>query len=226
LRWVSDLPRTPDGDSQIKSIANSLFNGGSGLQRFDKLVEQAPERLRQPLIEAAFDNVRAGTMDDPQVWIARLSQLPEASRARGTEAIARAWARQTPEEAIGWAASLAPGETRNGAVAAIAASWAKKDAHGAAEWVASMSPGTERDRSAGSLVFTIAERFPREAWDWALSIGDDVERSRAATHAAKMMAARDSTTARQWIETGPFTPEIKAQLQSVIGLKSRSTGQR
>jgi hypothetical protein len=223
---MADLPRTPEGDSQVQDLAKSLFNGGQYLRRFDNLLAQAPERLRQPLIEAAFYYLRADTMDDPQRWIARLPLLAETARARGTESIARAWAEQTPEEASGWAASLAPGETRNGVQAAIASAWAAKDAPGAAEWVASMAPGAERDRSAGSLVFAVAEKFPREAWDWALSIGDTAERNRAAVHAAKMMAARDPVTARQWIETGPFPAEVKAEFQSALERTSRSPGPR
>ena len=226
LRLVADLPRTPEGDSLMQAVASSVLNSGSMLYRFDKLLEQAPERLRQPLIEAAFNFLRADSIADPQRWIARLSLLPEASRARGTESIAHAWAEQTPEAAIVWVSSLAPGETRNGALAAIASTWAAKDAHGAAEWVAAMAPGAERDCSAGSLVLAIAETFPLEAWDWALSIGDMGERTRAATHAAKTMAARDPATARQWIETGPFTPEVKAQLQSALERTSQSPGPR
>jgi hypothetical protein len=101
-------------------------------------------------------------------------------------------------------------------MAAIAASWAAKDPHGAADWINALTPGTERDRSTESLATTIAERFPRAAWDWALTISDDAGRTRAATQVARMMAARDPATARSWIETGPFPPEVKAQLQALI----------
>jgi hypothetical protein len=111
-------------------------------------------------------------------------------------------------------------------LAAIASSWASKDANGAAEWVAAMVPGAERDRSARSLVFAVAERFPHEAWEWALSIGDTGERARALTYAAKTMAARDPATARQWIETGPFTPEAKTELQSALERTRQSPGPR
>lgn len=226
LRLVADLPRTPDGDAQVQQLAQCLFNGGYQLHRFDKLLEQAPERMRQPLIDAAFGYLNPTTMTDPQPWIARLPQLPEASRARATESIARAWAQQAPEEAIGWVAALGPGETRTGAVAAIASGWAKQDAAGAAGWIAAMTPGIERDRSAESLVLEMAEKYPREAWEWALSINDGSERSRAATHAAKTMAARDPATARQWIETGPFTPEVKAELRAAVASASQSKGAR
>lgn len=226
LRLVADLPRTPDGDAEVQSLARNLFNGGRALYRFDKLFEQAPERLRQPLVEAAFSFLSSETLDPPQKWVARLAQLPEAARAQGVESIARAWAAQAPEDAIGWAASLPADEIRAGAVANITSAWAAKDSQGASAWVAAMPAGMERDRSARSLVLAIAEKFPREAWDWAVSIGDASTRASAATHAAQMMAAHDPATARQWIENGPFTPEDKATLQSALKPANQSTGPR
>ncbi|HYV29740.1 MAG TPA: hypothetical protein VEO53_01320, partial [Candidatus Binatia bacterium] len=225
LRLVADLPRTAEGDGKVQELARLLFNGGRALHRFDKLFGQVPDRLRQALVEEAFNYLSADSLGDPQRWAARLSLLPEASRAKGLESIARAWATQTPEEAIDWVESLPPGAARNGGVAAIASTWAAKDARGAAEWVGAMASGAERDRGAESLVMAIAERFPREAWDWALSIDDPAERTRAASHTVKMMAARDPATARQWIETGPFTPETRAELQSALAGSSQMTAQ-
>lgn len=226
LQLAVDLPRTPDGDAEVQSLARSLFNGGRALYRFDQLFEQAPERLRQPLIDEAFRFLSSETLDHPQKWVARLALLPEASRARGVESIARAWAAQAPEDAMGWAAALPPGESRSGAVANITSAWAAKDSQGASEWVAAMPAGAERDRSAQSLVLAIAEKFPREAWDWAMSIGDASTRASAANHAAQMMAARDLATARQWIENGPFTPEDKAGFQSTLKAASPSSTPR
>ena len=222
LGWAADFPQTPAGDQQLRDLAQSLFNGGPALNRFDTLLAESPERLRQPLIEAAF-NLLGNEIENPQQWISRLALLPEASRANGTEAIARAWAQQSPEQAIGWASSLPTGDTRAGAVAAIASAWAAKDAHGAADWINKMSPGAEHDRSAESLVSVIAGQFPQDAWEWALSIGDLAGRTRAATQAVNTMISRDAATARQWIETGPFPPEIKAQLQASL---AKSSGRR
>jgi hypothetical protein len=221
LRLAGDIPRTPEGDEQIQNLARSLFNGGSALDRFDKLYSQSPERLREPLLQAAFDVLRSDSMGDPQKWINRLSQLPEATRARGMESLARAWAERTPEEAIGWASALAAGDARMGAIAAITTSWAIKDAHGAADWVNTMPPGLERDRSASSLAMAMAEKYPREAWDWALSISDTTQRMQAATQAANTIARRNAATARQWIEAAPFTPDMKATLLANLQKRDR-----
>jgi len=224
LRLAADLPRTPEGDSQLETLARALFNGGSQLNRFDNLLQQAPAPLRQPLIDTAFKLLNGDNLDDPQHWIANLSLLPDASRSRGVEAIARAWAQQRPEEAMEWAGSFAAGDARDGAVAAITSAWAKKDPSGAADWVTSLPSGTERDHSVEALVLGLAEKHPREAWEWALSITDETQRSTAAAQAAKMMAAQDLATARQWIESGPFSADVKMKLQSGLSTASRSSG--
>jgi hypothetical protein len=62
----------------------------------------------------------------------------------------------------------------------------------------------------------LAEKYPRDAWDWALSIADPNTRTDSATQAVRIVAARDPATARQWIETGPFTPETRAALQATL----------
>jgi hypothetical protein len=213
---VDELPRTTEGDKQVRELAERFFNGGSAIYRFENLFNQAPDRLRQPLVEAAFNSLNGDSLGDPQQWIGRLSLLPEESRSKAISKVASAWALQTPEGAIGWVESLPSGEARNGAAAGIVSMWAHKDAHGAAEWVAAMPGGAERDRSAQSLVMAIGEKYPREAWEWALSIGDAETRTLAATHAVRMMAARDTATAQQWIETGPFSSDTRAALQSSL----------
>jgi RNA polymerase sigma factor (sigma-70 family) len=216
LSLAREFPDNEKGTKQINELAQAIFNGGQELDRFDYVLAQASERLREPLIRTAFEHLNHVEIHDPQSWIGRLPLLPEAERGRAIESIAGAWARQSPEEAISWAGSLTSGDTRAGAVAAITSGWANKDARGAADWVGKMSPGNERDRGAEALVMSVADKFPQEAWEWALSIGESAGRTRAATQAAKMMMTRDATTARQWIETGPFPPQIKEELQTSL----------
>jgi RNA polymerase sigma factor (sigma-70 family) len=216
MKFAAELPRTAEGDTQIQSVARSLFNGGSMLNRFDELITQAPDRLRPALIETAFELLRTDSMNEPQTWISRVSLLPETARAKAMSSIARAWAGRAPEEAVAWASSLSSSETQSGAMAAVASAWAAKDAHSAAEWVGSLPAGAGRDRSAESLVMTVAQQFPREAWDWALSIGSAAERNRAAQHAARAMAARDPVMARQLIEAGPFEGQMKMDLLAAL----------
>ena len=221
MRLVNEIPQTAQGDEDLKNIARSLFNGGSRLHQFDKFLEQAPERLRPALCEEAFNSLHRESMDDPQRWIARLPQLPDESRSRATEAIARAWSQQRPEEAVQWAASLPASDTRVAAIAAAASNWAAQDAHGAAEWLSGLSPGVERDRSAQSFVYAVAEQYPRDAWDWALSIQDEGSRTASASHVARLLAARDPQTARQLLDSGPLSPEVKSAIQSAIDRSSK-----
>ncbi len=216
MKLADDLPATPDGDHQVEELARGLFNGGQMLNRFDQLLSGAPTRLKTPLVENAFNLLRGDDLSDPHLWVSRLSLLPDNERAHGTETLARAWAEQSPPDAIGWVNSLPPGDVQNGAAAASVSGWAAKDVHGAADWVASVPPGAERDQSSEALVKAAAQQYPREAWDWATSISDPATRQRAASFVAQMTAARDPAMARQWIDSAPFSAEEKLQLQAAL----------
>jgi RNA polymerase sigma factor (sigma-70 family) len=223
LRIAGELPATPENDAEIQSLAGSFFNGGQMLNRLDKLLEQAPERLRQPILENAFTLLRDDTLTDPQTWIARLSLLPEASRGRALYTFAQAWGAQAPEEALGWVTALPVGQTRADAMSAVAAAWAQKDLQGAANWLSTISDAPEHDRLAAALVPAIVEKNPREAAAWVLAIKDEQARNLAASHALTTMAFRNPAAAQQWIESSPFTPELKAQLQAALGGRENLT---
>jgi hypothetical protein len=187
------------------------------MDRFNGLMQQAPERLREPLLEAAFSSLRSDVSSiDPQVWVQRLPQVPESSRALAAASLGRAWASQAPEDALAWASGLAPGQVKTDAEAAVVGTWAKTDPQAASEWVNSLPADTERDHSVESLVKAMSETSPREAWGWALTIGDSAERTKAATQAAKMMAARDLFAAQQLIDGSPFSPQTKLELQTAL----------
>jgi RNA polymerase sigma factor (sigma-70 family) len=226
IRLVTERPQAIENESHLESFVGNLFNGGHLLNRVDRLLEVAPDALRTAIAERSFTYLRGDTLDNPQQWIARTGLLPETSRGKAMESIARAWGEQSPEEAFTWVSSLPGGDTRNKAVGAVTTSWANRDAHSAADWVASMPAGSDRDHSAGALVFAVADKYPREAWDWAVSIQNELQRSRAAAHAAQMMASRDLATARQWIEIGPFTPEVRLQLQNDLERRGQSQASR
>lgn len=221
LQWAADIPRTPEGDAQITDLAQRLLNGGRRLSQTEQFLAEAPERLRQPLLSAAFQSLSAAWLSNPKAWVGRLALLTDASRPAGTASLARAWAGQNPEEAVAWANSLATGSSRNGAFEAIASAWGRDDAHQASQWVASLPAGAERDTSAQGLAVAIAEQYPQEAWDWALSISDSYQRSRAASEALKAMAKRDLAAARQWLASGPFSAAVRAQLETELEKQRR-----
>jgi hypothetical protein len=142
MRWVDDLSANAEADPLVELIATSVLNGGWQLHRLDSFLEDAPARLRVPLIESAFKFLGPKVLDDPQRWVARLPLLPEEARDAGIERLAKVWSMQAPEEALGWAATLASGEPRNQALAVITGNWAGMDPYHAAEWVGSLPPGT------------------------------------------------------------------------------------
>src|SRR5678816_843061 len=94
MQMAAELPNNADGNSQLRELARSLFSN-QRLNPFDKLFNQAPDRLRQPLLEAAFEYLHSDTGGDLRQWINRVPQLPEAKRAEGIQSIARAMAEQS-----------------------------------------------------------------------------------------------------------------------------------
>src|SRR5262249_14693233 len=109
MKLVADLPQSSEGDAQVKELARCLINGGMAIHRFDNLMDQAPERLRQPLLQAAFNNFRTDMASfDPQVWVDRLPQVESSARTQATESLARSWAALAPEDAVDWVSSLSP----------------------------------------------------------------------------------------------------------------------
>jgi RNA polymerase sigma factor (sigma-70 family) len=216
LKLAADLPPTKEGDEEINSLARGLLNGGSMMYRFDSLYSQAPDRLKQPLLQSAFGNLRADNLDDPQTWVTRLPQVPDSDRGQAEQSLARAWAEKSPENAIAWTQTLPADSARASAFSAIASTWAATDSSSATSWVQSMPQGTERDQSANALSTVLAERNPKEAWDIALSIGNETQRQNAAAHVITTLAVRDIGTARQWIDASPFPADAKAQLQASL----------
>jgi hypothetical protein len=68
----------------------------------------------------------------------------------------------------------------------------------------------------------MADKYPREAWEWALTIRDPGQNATALTQVVSSLARRDSNTARQWIDSGPFSPDLKAKLQSAVENRGQS----
>jgi hypothetical protein len=155
LELVRDLPSTAQGDADVKEVARALMNGGRELQRFERLYAVAPERLRAPLVEQAFHHLSPDYMQDPQSWLARVSLLPAEKQVDGIASVARAWARQTPEEAALWAMSQPIGPGRSAAIAKIASTWAASDHTAARDWLEILP---RDDRSAAETAIKMGKR--------------------------------------------------------------------
>ncbi len=211
LQFAADLGSAPDADAIRKSVAHRLFNGGYTLFRYDEYMTAAPETMRQPIINSAIELLGSNNLDDAQRWVSRIAQMPEASRADATAALARAWGDLAPQAAANWAATL-PASTRTSVEGAIVQPWARKDPYAAAAWTETLTPGPEKDNTTLLLVSATASKYPREAWDWSMSISDPTQRDRAAQQAVAFLAAKDPAMARQLIEASPMDPSLKEQL--------------
>lgn len=218
LKLAKDLENGPP--EQRQELARALYNGGNMLHRFDALIKQAPEFMRAPLLQAAFEHISPDTLGDPSLWIQRLSQLPETERSAGLQSIARAWAGKSPEEAIGWLATQPPSDTRTEALGSAVQSWAHRDPSTAAEYISALPQGAERDRGTQSLVQALSERHPQEAWQWALTISHEPQRKSALADVIARTIERDPATARHWLETAPIDPEMKMNLEARLNSPS------
>jgi RNA polymerase sigma factor (sigma-70 family) len=198
MRLVEDFPNTPDGERLVRATARDLLNNGQFLHRFDSLFEQAPERMRQPLIEAGFSFLFSHNLQAAQPWIDRLPLLPESSRASAVERIAGAWASQSPEDAIRWVESMPEGEARSGAVVQIASGWAGKDPHGAAQWVAAMPAGETRSGAVVQIASALARKDPYTAAEWAAAMPVDIERNLAVESVVRGWANQFLDEATSW----------------------------
>ncbi len=216
LSIAAQLPQTQAGDAQLELLAEGLLRRGMHLHRLDPLLEASPQRVRQVILQKAFELLTSETLGEPRRWMALLPQLPPASQARAAGALAQAWAAQAPADAIRWADSLPAGSGRTEAVAGIAAAWTATDPASASVWIEAMAPGEGRDRCAQSLISAIAQDYPREAWEWAMSIGEPERRLAAASEAADAMATRDPVATRAWIENSLLASDQKVAIQSAL----------
>jgi hypothetical protein len=216
LRLVANSPKTPEGDAQVARIARDVFNGGSRFHRFETLMQTAPERLRGPLLQAAFDALPGNAIEDPQTWISRVSLLPETARANAMKSVARAWAEQAPEEAVAWAGTVADPATKEAVTSSVLTAWAKNDPQTAGGWVNSTAPGPARDAATLALVYAIAQEKTNEAWQWTVGIGNEIQRTQAAYFTIQIMAKKDPVLAQQSIATGPFTDQLKKNMAEQV----------
>jgi hypothetical protein len=134
----------------------------------------------------------------------------------GLGSIARAWAGQSPEEAIRWVATQPSPDTRSQLLSDVISTWVYKDATSATDFVTSLPEGTERNRGTHSLVGALTERNPQEAWRLAFTINDPQLQKIAFTGVISRTMQRDPAMARQWLEAAPLDAQTKANLEARI----------
>jgi hypothetical protein len=216
MQIVGDLPSGKQGDDEVAQLAQSLLNGGSMMYRLDNLLQNGPDRLKTPLLEKAFEALpaRPENMEDPNIWISRVQQLPEDARNSAYSSMAAAWAEKNPQAALQWAMSLPQNAGLDSAVGSATSAYAASDPRAAANWVSTLPDGAIRDQAAKSLSMAIADNHPSEAWSWAMSIQSEPERLAAAELAAKMLARDNFANAEQIVDSSPLSADLKSKLRA------------
>jgi hypothetical protein len=213
LRFLDKIPDTPENASLIERGVSSLFNGGSQMEQFEKLLGQASSKLRPRLIEMGVASGALKGMGDPSIWVARLDEIPVERRASVTGALARGWAESDPQAALRWASSLSDAAGRDGAFSSIAGTWAVNDPQEAARWVDTLPAGAVRDNAARSLVGALAKSEPETAWTWALSVQSPEARSGSLRTAYIGLRKKDPAIAEQLLESANLPADMVKTLR-------------
>src|SRR6187402_301882 len=106
MTLVNDIPQTPEGQADVKTLASSLLNGSQRLPVVDQLLAEAPERLKQPLMDTALTYLNSENLGDPDKWLAMAAKAPQGQEAIWTQRVVTAWAENEPAEAVAWASAL------------------------------------------------------------------------------------------------------------------------
>ena len=223
LTFLEKIPDTPENASLFQQGISSLFNGGSRMDLFEGLYENAPEKLRVRMLETGFQNGGKVVANDPVRWVARLSEIPPDRRANAAAGLAAAWAATDPGAAVKWAASLPEAGGRDTALRNIASAWAASDPHDAAQWVNTLPQGTGRDGATQSLVGALARSEPQAAWDWAVSIKSEQARFNSLQMAFLGLKKKNAESAEEMLNSSHLQPDlIKALRESYQpGLENR-----
>ena len=208
LAFLDKLPDTPENAALIERGVMSLINGGSRMDQFEDLLENAPSKLRLRLIETGFSYGARNVTGDPSRWIARLDEIPVERRASATAQFASGWAATDPQAAAEWSNSISDTAARDSALIQIAIQWSSDDSREAAGWVNSLPRGTGRDNAALGLVSTLRDSQPENAWTWAVSVESPELREISLARAYKALQGKDPAVAEQLL-TSSALPEAE-----------------
>lgn len=212
---AKEQPDTPEGAKTVERLAQSLVNGGQGMNKLESLLPEVPAVMRGKLLAQAFNYLTPDNFSGASRWLPRLNELPAESRAGATQQLAQVWAVKSPGEAAAWSLNL-PAESRAAVVGTVANGWLKRDSLAASEWIATLPAGPDRDAGAGKLVEEVADDSPAEAWQWAVSIGDSKQRVQASARALAPVVKRDPGEAQHWIDQSALTEPEKQQLRQSL----------
>jgi hypothetical protein len=224
LDFRERLPTTEENRDLLQQGVRSLINGGSQMERFDSLLAKASPKMRPYLIESGFHYgsmyaANPGQVVDfkPDVWLARMEELPADHRANCISGVAQGWAATDPEGALKWATSLPDPAQRQQAFMGAVSSCDRSDVYEAAAWDDTLPAGADRDVAAQSLSNSLSMSQPEAAWTWAMSIGNEQARKSSLQFAYWGLQKKDPAIAEQMLKSANLAPAEFEALQ-----KSRS----
>jgi RNA polymerase sigma factor (sigma-70 family) len=214
--WVRNMPADQKTPERLQTVARTLLNQGSDMNRIEDLIAKSPPELSSALVLAGFNVGSNWPGGEIKPWLARLDQVPAADRPKASSVLAGRWAASDPDAAIAWASQLPDAEARIQSYASIAGRWAKADSYETSAWIKSLPEGRERDESTGALVKSIAQEEPDSAFTWAQTIRDPNQRQTSLTAALEGWARRDLAGALRQMEATELPPEAKATLRQSL----------
>jgi hypothetical protein len=119
-------------------------------------------------------------------------------------ALAGRWIDASPEDALGFAFGLPPGEVRDTFLRQLCVGWARKDAEEALAWSDRLDHAADRRRVRETICHAVAESDPRLALGLALRHGTDGDGSDGLLENLSMQwADREPAAALDWVRTQP-----------------------
>jgi hypothetical protein len=205
LKWMAELPDSPESTPLMVSIAESLQNKGTDIPHQTELLAAMPAHLRTELLHSGFVLMRPDTARDIPLALTQYNALAGGERSQVASGMASQWAHDDPEAAIAWAATLS-GDERLKATEGVVSSWVTYDSMAASRWITELPPGAQRDAAAKVLSISISEAEPESAWRWSVSIQDPAVRAETLPWAYRQWHLRDPAAAAQALEAANPTP--------------------
>jgi len=207
FNWVKSLPEGSGRNDTIRNWFNTVAGDQPNLAEtyYRKLSLDEQNRVASSIASSLVAS-------DPAAAIQFSATVAdEKTRQRTQESIARSWARQNPQQAARWAASL-PQEQKSRAIRNVVDSWADKNVEAAAEWLASMPADQSLDEATRSLTRRLVGVDPEAAMSWAGSIVEEKDRQRAVIDSARQWIRNDPASGKAWVQRSGLSQEQKDKL--------------
>jgi len=171
-----------------------------------KLVADKPPQEQAQAVGYAFAQLAS---NDPVAATRRLDDYPAGPvRDAAMTQLASAWARDDPDAAKAWVATLTVAEQTR-AINSLMGTMADTDPKGAADMLGRLLAATPKDQdgnlsgAASNLVSTWGRDDPEAAGNWSTALPDGNMKNNAISNLASNWAREDFAAAGQWVDTMP-----------------------